>query len=227
MILSQLSLSDALTIAWRKVKGTKATFLAALMVVGVINFTAGLVKGFVGFFSGELGFILQYVASLVAYIANVGLLYIGIQHARNLPINYRLLFKSFRWPTAARLAAIYIIGTLVLFIAATLTAKTHSIAYIGMAIISTLFCLWFNFRMFLAPAFIIDANLPVIPAIKASFQATDYHVIKLAVLILIQMGIIIISALPLAIGLIWTLPMMFILYGVVYVTLAPQSKQSS
>jgi uncharacterized membrane protein len=53
-------------------------------------------------------------------------------------------------------------------------------------------------------------------AIKMSFIATNNNVIDLLILNIFNIGLVILSIIPLGLGLIWSIPYLFINRGVVY-----------
>ena len=80
-------------------------------------------------------------------------------------------------------------------------------------------------------AFVLDKKANPWQALKLSFRATRSNYWPLLGLVMVEFGIVIASALSLGIGLIWTAPLLLILYGMVYKKLslnipkAPYTKQ--
>lgn len=76
--------------------------------------------------------------------------------------------------------------------------------------------LYLTISMHQAVGFILDKSLDSFKAIKMSFRVTKPYIVELLGLYIIMGFILFISALPLGIGLIWTVPFSYILYGEVY-----------
>ena len=75
-------------------------------------------------------------------------------------------------------------------------------------------------RFYFGIAFVLDKKFNPWRALVASFKVTQANFWRLVVISLLQMGLVVIAALLLGIGLIWALPFCFILYGVLYQILA-------
>ena len=71
-------------------------------------------------------------------------------------------------------------------------------------------------RLYLAKGIVLDQQVGPWAAIKKSFRATKYNVWRLIGLTLLNAIILLVSVIPLGIGLIWSLPYLFINYGMVY-----------
>jgi uncharacterized membrane protein len=72
------------------------------------------------------------------------------------------------------------------------------------------------FRLILGKAFVIAKQMGPLEALKASFAATKGNVWNLIGVMVISMLILFVSAIPFGIGLIWSLPYIFINYGEVF-----------
>ena len=69
--------------------------------------------------------------------------------------------------------------------------------------------------MFAVPL-MLEKNLSIIDAFEASRKAVTHHWFKLFGLLFVMGLILFLSMLPLGIGLIWTMPMMMAVIGVLY-----------
>src|SRR3990167_1138090 len=89
-------------------------------------------------------------------------------------------------------------------------------AVVMTAIILFLLSCYLVIRTFFVPAFILDKNATPLESIQLSFQATRSNVLELIALLFLLTLILFISILPFGIGLIWTIPLLSINYGIVY-----------
>lgn len=71
-------------------------------------------------------------------------------------------------------------------------------------------------RLLISTGIVLDKKTNPWEAIKQSFRATRANVLRLVGISLILLIIFFISILPLGIGLIWSLPLLYIAYGMIY-----------
>lgn len=217
--------------AWDKIKGTKGSVWGAigliiLIMLGLI-ICGSIIQGIFPFLKSLVGLILQ----LVNFLFEMGLLYIGIKRAFDLPISYRLVFRSFETPVALRVIGLYILQILI-FIPFTLlffiplivqsvfdypfSSAPIVLLYLVCYVIGIIGVIYFVIRLLVAMAFVLDKLSNPWEAIVKSFEATRGNFWNLLFLTIIEILILMISAIPLGIGLIWTLPFALILYGIIY-----------
>jgi hypothetical protein len=77
-----------------------------------------------------------------------------------------------------------------------------------------------SLRLILSLAFILDKNVNPWQAIVLSFKATHGNAWRIFGFYILAYLILFLSAIPFGIGLIWTIPLIFICYGLVYKTLS-------
>lgn len=217
---------DTITTAWEKVCGAKKTIWAALIVFFAIMFAFGLIQGAIDEDAKMTSGIIQLIANVIGYFLQMGMLYIGIQRAADLPIEYRQIFRVFKKDIAIKIIFLYILQILVfapviaiLILASMITtfipgaiAAVPVILFIigGFAIV------YLSVRMIVSNALVLDRAINPWAAIKLSFKATRDNFWPCLGLVLMQMIIVAISTIPLGIGLIWSLPFMFICFGLIY-----------
>ena len=137
-----------------------------------------------------------------------------------------MLFKAFSLDQAFRIIGLYLLE-LVIFIPPAILAflggfiapqsfpgaTALSIVLIAVA---AFLAITLAIRLMLAIGLVLDQNLNPWPAIKMSFVSTKGNELRILALILIQLVIVVISAIPFGLGLIWTLPFSLITYGIIY-----------
>lgn len=84
-----------------------------------------------------------------------------------------------------------------------------------------------TFKYFLAPYFSIDKGMNYKEALKASADATSGVKAKIFGLFFLALIIVIISALPLLLGLFVTIPLLYVLQGLLYVRLSSNTKEGA
>ena len=209
----EFSISAILKESWERVKGNKGTIWLALIlylivagVVAIVFKSAFEAMGFVLPEKPEFTlsyFALSSVSSILQYIIigpiAMGLIMVAIKIAADQPRQPTDIFNYF--PYVGKLLATYIVMFILILIG---------------------FCLFILPGIYLAVAYylalplVVEKNLNVWQALEASRKAVTHVWFRVFFLFLILMLIIIISIIPLGIGLVWTLPLMMIAYGVVY-----------
>lgn len=223
----QLPVWDTINAAWTRVSGSKGSFWAAAGIIFVIMFGIGVLEGITEnlmFVSGLLGII----GSVLGYFLQLGLIYMGITRAKDMAINWKMVFNTFNTQIALYLIGLYILQTLIFMIPAIVGALGFMmfmaggvLAFFGALVIiaSIIGMLIIAIRLSLSMAFVLDTLTSPLAAIKQSIAATDGNFWNLVGIFLLQMLILIISVIPIGIGLIWSLPFSLICYGLIYKTL--------
>ncbi len=222
--------------AWQKTSGAKRIFWIGigfylLIIVPVLVLQITIDSIFI-----------DLLNNLILLLFNAGLLYLGIKRAQNLAIHSQEIFFPLKPGIIVRLIVTalvkYIITLLpiilfIFIIAAFLRifpGKSNSIIDIakpiGFFIVITSL-IYLQIRMCLSTAFILDRQADFWSAIQLSFQATKNQVLLLFLLFLPLFCLLILSAIPLGIGLIWSIPLACILYGMIYKELAPPIVKST
>jgi hypothetical protein len=202
------SLGEVLNQAWSRVKGTKGILFCGLLVYGVasnlITLLLGLVLGVP--LSGEPGLyaiLAQMLASLIAvalcYPLLAGVTMVGVRRAADQPVSFGIIFGYFgkALPLAITAILMFLLVYLGLFLLI-IPGIYLSIAYL------------------LAIPLVVERNLSPWQALEASRKAISQHWFKVAGLMLLLGIIMLLSALPFGIGVIWSLPLAFISVGVLY-----------
>lgn len=222
----QLPVEDILRSAWAKIYGTKQTIWIAFIIALTIVFYLSIIQSIAEIASPILANLIKFITIVISYFLQIGLLYIGICRAKDLPIHYQQMFRAFSLRRAPCVIGIYLVKIILLIIPNFITiagllimsASLPATSLIGilvfcLGLITTLYLLT---RLILSPAIVLDQDLGPIQAIKLSFKLTHSNVLRLLSILLIQIATLIICVIPLGIGLIWWLPFLFITYGTIY-----------
>ncbi len=231
-----LPIGETLGMAWDKVKGTKGSFWAAILVTFVIVLGLGFFDGVIKVVAPKIEPFITIIVQVIGFLLQMGVMYLGIRRAQELPITYRMMFRTFEGSIAIRAIAVYILQMIILIIPVAL--MIFAAVYVGnsggpwgavavlLGLIGFVLTVFLCVRMMLSMAFVLDKGTNPWPAITQSFASTKNNFWRLIAIFIAQAIIIIISAIPLGIGLIWTLPFAYILYGLVYKNLTLNNLRS-
>ncbi len=228
----KLPVGETLRAAWAKTSGSKTVILTGIVVSTLISLAFAMLLSLTNTIPA-INVPLNLIAAIIQYLLEAGLLYMGMRWVYQTPITLQNLFKGFEKQTALRLIGLYLLQVLILLpfilcfvIGGGLAALSKQPAYqqmtflVPVAIIINILALigiiWIALRMLLAPAYVLDQQSHPWLAIKQSFCATKGNTLRLGAILLAVVIIIIISAIPLGIGLIWTLPFSLVTYGILY-----------
>ncbi|EKD70733.1 MAG: hypothetical protein ACD_46C00426G0004 [uncultured bacterium] len=225
----QLPVWETITTAWQKVHGSKSVFWGAFGLMFAIVIGLGIAKKIIQTLIPIPGIdtLMKFFLQAIAYLLQIGMLYIGIKRAADLLIEYRQIFRPFQANIIIQIFLLYILQILIYLPMVLLLLSIGMIftllSTIGLGFLSILFFIlagllivYISIRIVLAPAFILDQSQNAWGAIKHSFYATRKNFWQLFAIYLIEFIIITISAIPFGIGLIWSLPFSLICYGLIY-----------
>lgn len=226
---------DTVKAAWRKVKGAKTIFLTALTLLMLTQILLAMLNHhlYPGASSSELTGpnLLRILVKIVTTIVSWSLIYMGIQRALNLPITQSMIRYAFNLEIIGKMVALYIVQSL-LFLPLVvlciwpflLDGNASDILVIASYLIAALLAIYIILRLYLTVALVLAEKMGPITAIKVSFQLTKTHTVQLLLLTIINLLILGISIIPFGIGLIWSIPYIFINAGEVYKKLALAKK---
>lgn len=238
MTQTNFDVVQSVKLAWEKVKGSKKTFWAGLVLIIIIRLVLeGLDRasdhieqpGLIAFIIGILAFIFIIIQSFLYW----GLIYIGARRADDLPISVADYKYPFSFFLLLKMIGLYIVSFLIflipmlLIIAPAFLLYYHQnqqlnwLFYIAI-VIGVIALIFLSIRLYLAKIILIYQNTNPLAAIAQSFRITKNNVWKLIWLGIINTVILLISIIPLGIGLIWSIPYILINYGVVYKKLTQQ-----
>lgn len=226
----QLPVIDTISACWNKVHGAKSGIWCAfglylLMVLGV-----GIVVGIVKMVSPMLSSIVNFVLQIYLNVLMFGLYYIGYLRAKDAPFNYKTLFRGVENPKRTlQVVLTLIIIWLVLLPPIVLGILTSIGAAMGgmdstfmQLLVGIIYIVCFAAGIFLlirtslAVLFALDRDVKAWDAIKLSFHATKNNVFRMIGIYVLTMLIVAVSIIPLGIGLIWTIPLLYIVAGTIY-----------
>lgn len=203
-------IGDVLGEAWHKVKGMKGTLVVAAIIyavaVNLLSFVIAFVLGLLGLIHDSEPSVLQILVSVLAgalcYPLLAGLNMIGIRRAADQPATINELFAYFG-----------------LFVPLLVTGLAITVlTYLGL-ILLVLPGIYLGVSYALAIPLVVERGLSPWQAMEASRKAIGQHWFKVFGLFLALGLIMLLSAIPLLIGLVWTLPLAFIAIGVLYRTI--------
>jgi hypothetical protein len=230
MISYSLPILETVQLAWRSVKGAKASFwgaytwLSAASILFIVISSAGTILSF-----PALSSFCNFVMPVVNFLLSFGILYMGICRAFNRPISASMI--SYAFSDAILILKIFglcllnivIIAPLIAIPVLTFAAATAFLAQSGfiyvlylVAGVMLFLALYLLIRIELSWAFLLDKQVNPWQAIVLSMQTTRGNFLRLMGLHIVTVLITLICAIPLGIGLIWAIPFSKICYGLVY-----------
>jgi hypothetical protein len=197
--------------AWRKTKGAKASvwggvIAMSLLICGVVF---GGMAGFQEFYKGSDPNIamgatgaVQLVANWLSMLMTGGIMLIGVRHVLEQRVSWKMAFTGFSKAFSITMALI--LQTILILIGFLLLVIPGIYLSVGYALVLPL---------------ILDKGMGPWEALEASRKAIHKKWWTVFGLYLVMMLIYIVSIIPLGLGLIWTIPMFFVMTGVIYVRL--------
>lgn len=227
-----LLVGETIYSAWQKVHGAKATIWLAVFITFIIGFGIGLIAFSLAKVMPLLGNIAFIIYGVITYLLAMGLVYIGLRRGQDLPISFEMIFQAFKPSLAFKSIAFYILLVIVLLIPMLIPVGIHSIAGDStilrlltalLFIAGYLVMIYLVVRFSLGLMFILDKEVGPVNAFTLSYRATRCNFWRIFVIHILLSLIYSISMIPLFIGLIWTLPLLLISYGVIYKNLSTQN----
>ena len=204
------SVSEVLTEAWEKVSGAKLKIVGGMFIYIII---ATLATGFISLFLDAQPYydaeqvmeglaidtIVGWIASPVTVPLSVGMLLLGYARANDEEIRIDAIFNYYVlvWP---------------LFFASVLVTL---LTYVGFALL-VLPGLYLSIAYSFTLPLIVDKKLDIWGAMEVSRQAVTKHWFTIFGVNISLMLLVMFSAIPMGIGLIWTIPLLLIAQGVMY-----------
>ncbi len=206
--LSYFSIMDVIKDAWRETKGSKASIWAGSCVMYLVMFIIGAAGTFL---MPTLGFdlttmigmvtnvVVQVLLTVVSIIFTAGLLYMGVRKVAGDPISWKMAFDGFSFTGQIILATV--LQTILVGLGLLLLVLPGIYLAIGYGLTLPL---------------ILDRKMSAWEAMETSRKAIHKVWWRVTGTFFLMVCIYTISAIPLGIGLIWTVPMFIVLGGVVY-----------
>lgn len=216
------SVGGALSSSWELTRGAKGqVWIGILILIAVLAgleaaaTIAGIFLGVNIVYTADVAsvswasVIYECVSSGLSTIITAGIMYMGVTWVRDNRITWRDVFSGF--PTALSIIIAMVLQFILLVIGYFLLILPGIYLTVGYSMVMPL---------------IIDRKMSPWQAMEASRRAVHKVWWKMFGLMCIMMLIITLSAIPFGIGLIWTVPMGFILSGLVYTYLFPEREKS-
>ena len=208
---SDFSVGELIKEAWQKTKGAKGAIWAALIVMYGIVFAVS----FGGMFALQgtatqtdpntamgISAALQLVSTWLSTLFTGGIMLIGVRRALEQRLSWKMVFAGFAKVFSITISII--LQTILIVIGFVLLVLTGIYLTIGYTLTLPL---------------ILDKGLGPWEAMEASRKAIHKKWWTVLGLYLVMLLLYAVSAIPLGLGFIWTIPMFFVLIGVLYVRL--------
>ena len=204
------SVGEVLSEAWERVSGAKLKIVAGMFIYIVI---AGLITGFISIFLDSKPYydaellmqglavdtIVGWIASPVTIPLSVGVLLLGYARANDEELRIDAIFNY------------YIVVWPLFFASILITILT----YIGFALL-VLPGIYLSIAYSFALPLMVDKKLDIWGAMEVSRQAVTKHWFTIFGVNISLVLLVMVSAIPMGIGLIWTIPLLMITQGVMY-----------
>ncbi len=205
---ADFTVGDLIKEAWQKTKGAKGAVWAAMIVLYAICFgiSLGGMTAFHGFYKGSdpamvmgVNAALQLITTWLSMLMTGGVLLIGVRRALGQRVSWKMVFAGFSKVLSITIAIILqVILVLIGFVLFILPGIYLTVGYA------------------LTLPLILDKGMGPWQALEASRKAIHKKWWTVFGLYLVMMLIYMVSAIPLGLGLIWTVPMFFVSIGVLY-----------
>ena len=209
----EFSIGSVLSEAWEKTSGAKWTIQLAffyyfLVIIGVltaIGVMLAMLTDVSGDMSGDasgvvvLQLVLQLGMNLIIMPMAMGIAIIGIKRSVDAPISAGSIFGYFSKMFSLLLTMIIMyIMVLIGFLLLVLPGIYLAVAY------------------YMAMPLVVEKGMSPWQALETSRKAITHRWFSVFGLFFIMSLILFVSAIPLGLGMIWTLPMMIIAFGILY-----------
>lgn len=207
------AIGDILKEAWSLVKGSKLIIVGGIICMYVVSFGVSMVlSAIVAFFTATLGqsgggliigmmfqLLIQLLMTAIMYPFIAGLFMVGIRRSAGMPISFSNIFQYFN--RAIGLIILNGIMTTIVMIGFLLLIAPG--VYLGLAYI-------------LAVPLYIEKDMSIWQALETSRKALTKRWFKIFGFFCVLWIILVVSMVPMGIGLIWTAPMATIATGILY-----------
>lgn len=206
------SIGDLISESWSKVKGTKGIIIGGFLVFYVVLLVVNLALGGIVSVFGALNesvfamvvgeILVSLLASALAYPFMAGINMVGIRRAADQPISFNEIFSHF-----GRTVPLIVTAVVMMLL-----------IYLGMLLL-IIPGIYLSVAYMLAIPLVVERGLSPWQAMEASRKAITQHWFKVFGLFLLLGLIVLVSMIPLGIGLVWTIPLFVVAMGVLYRTI--------
>jgi len=205
----EFSIGSVLSEAWEKTSGSKwpihLGFLYYFLVVLAVMFGLGIVMAGLMAVTEEPGvmillqLVIQLGINLIAMPMIMGIVMMGIKRSVDAPISASMVFNNFS-------------KMLPLFVTIILMYIMMMIGFLLLVIPG----IYLMIAYYMAMPLVVEKGMSPWQAMETSRKAITHRWFSVFGLFIVMVIIITISAIPLGLGMIWTLPMLMIAYGILY-----------
>ena len=209
--IPEFTVGELIKEAWQKTKGSKGPIWGGLIVMYLIIFamTFGGMSAFQTFYKGTDSIMvmgvngaLQIVSSWLSMLMTGGIMLIGVRRVLEQRVSWKMVFAGFSKALSITIALV--LQSILIIIGFVLLILPGIYLTVGYALTLPL---------------ILDKGMGPWEALEASRKAIHKKWWTVFGLYLVMLLLYVVSAIPLGLGLIWTIPMFFVLVGVLYVRL--------
>ena len=206
----QFGIGEVLSEAWEKVAGSKLKIVGAMFIYALLaTLATGLISIFLDaqpYYDADqivegalIDMLVGWIASPVTIPLSLGVLLLGYARANDEELRIDAIFNYYVvvWP---------------LFFASLLITILTYVGFLFLLLPGIYLSVAYTFALPL----MIDKKLDIWGAMEVSRQAVTKHWFLIAGVNGTMVVLIVLSALPFGIGLIWTIPLMMIVQGVMY-----------
>lgn len=200
---------DVLSEAWEKTSGAKGTFILAILLYLVlfiaISIPIELIQMGLAKSGAEPSLIItvsivgQLIINLIILPIMTGVFILGVRRSVNAPIEATSIFKYYK-------------KTISLFLTMLLMYLMILLGFMLLIIPG----IYLMIAYFMAMPLVVEKNLSPWQALEVSRKTITHRWFGVFIFGIVISFILMISMIPLGIGLIWTAPMMMIAYGIMY-----------
>ncbi len=201
----EFSILDVVAEGWRRTRGFKGAFWGAMAGLGSVVIGLSVLFGVLGLYGAAIGPWFQWLPDLLfsslLYPFVTGVLMMGVYHVVGLPIRAGLVFGFLG--ESGRVLVVALLTTL--------------LTDLGFLLL-ILPGIYLTVAWSLSIPLLVDKRLGPWQAMEASRKAITRHWFKVAGLYLVMLGVLIAGLLS-VVGLIWALPMVTLMFGILYRTI--------
>jgi len=195
----EIQIGDVVKESWERIKGFKGSALAAILLIYGVAFAGGFLIGMLLPGEGLVSIIAQIAITLILIPMEMGLVMMGIRRSTDQSYSFSMIFNYFGYfiPITLCVALMYIlivIGLVLLIIPG----------------------IYLAFAYCFAMPLVVEKNMGVWEALETSRKAVSKKWFSIFGLWIVIILLVLASAIPLGIGLFWTLPMVIVAYAIVY-----------
>lgn len=219
-----LSIQSILSESWRLVRGLKLRIFLMVLCLLVSIITIILALNVMGYKVSDGYFLVSPIFTFIGWLFMSTTVLLGVRQSTGKSIQLRAIFKDYlnhKWECLGLIALSYVLGEFILPAITTLLTIAYEIYhftafYLAVTTANILINYYVGFAMLMMVPLVIEKNESLSSGIINGFKGTAMHFFKIICIMLIMVFITIVSIIPLGLGLIWTLPMLYVAYGIIF-----------